>query len=318
MAVFLALAVVLPTALALPPNFQQALPKGHPGGRINGDDVRCWDLAQDTELPERCDHFLGSPKAQRVVDLNAYSARGFSQHGADGLLWAAFETLGATDKYYVEFGSQRGCITNTRWLRERCGWRGVLLDGRRENASIGLSKAVIGAHNAVEIFRSHGVPEAFDLLSVDIDDQDWHVWRALAAAYRPRVVVIEAVYNYPDDLVSPLVVEDAARASHFGDGFDCGGRQVATHSATARAMERLGAALNYTLVHAGLPDMYFVRNDALAAVAPRAFAHQGEDTLGLMRKPEYLVPLPADCLAKVHAMGFRGAAHLLQATKSKG
>ena len=64
MAAFLALAVVLPTALALPPNFQQAFPKGHPGGRINGDDVRCWDLAQDTELPERCDHFL-SPRRHR-------------------------------------------------------------------------------------------------------------------------------------------------------------------------------------------------------------------------------------------------------------
>ena len=40
------------------------------------------------------------------------------------------------------------------------------------------------------LLREHPIPEDFDLLSIDIDGNDYHVWGAVHA-YRPRLVLVE-------------------------------------------------------------------------------------------------------------------------------
>ncbi|KAL3903936.1 MAG: hypothetical protein SGPRY_011480, partial [Prymnesium sp.] len=94
---------------------------------------------------------------------------------------------------------QDGTERNTRYLEERHGWRGLLLDGGFANPAVNLHQVFIKPGNIRSIFTKHRVPSHFDLLSIDIDSYDLWVWRKLCAgrsAYRPRVVVIEFDRNF--------------------------------------------------------------------------------------------------------------------------
>ena len=42
----------------------------------------------------------------------------------DGIIQYIFDNLGVTDQYFVEFGTESGSETNTRYLREQKGWHG--------------------------------------------------------------------------------------------------------------------------------------------------------------------------------------------------
>ena len=75
----------------------------------------------------------------------------FSQFGEDGVIAHLFDTLGTTDKYYVEFGTQDGSETNTRLLREQNGWSGLLLDGGYQNTAINLQRAFITPSSIVSV-----------------------------------------------------------------------------------------------------------------------------------------------------------------------
>ena len=129
----------------------------------------------------------------------------YAQSGEDGVLEAIFALIGPTNRHYVEFGTQDGIQCNTRWLMKHRGWSGLLMDGSHENPSIGLAREFVTAGNVEELFRKYGVPAEFDLLSIDIDGNDYWVWRAIRS-YRPRVVVIE--YN------ASLPCEPAVTAGH--------------------------------------------------------------------------------------------------------
>ena len=83
-------------------------------------------------------YFLSSAEGMRIRScLNAafYSgtardASVFSQVGEDGIIQAAFQCMGTTSKYFVEFGVEDGSQCSTRLLRERHGWTGRWVSGR--------------------------------------------------------------------------------------------------------------------------------------------------------------------------------------------
>ena len=128
-----------------------------------------------------------------IGDLWPYERRNYSQHGEDGILDAIFQAVGTTNRYYVEFGVGDGSERNTRFLAERRGWRGLLMDGGYDDPSINLHREFITAENINDLFAKHGVPDEFDLLSIDLDGNDYWVWQRIDSRYRPRVVVAE--YN---------------------------------------------------------------------------------------------------------------------------
>ena len=55
-----------------------------------------------------------------------------------------------------------------------------------------VRQAFVDAENVNSLFAQYGVPKQFDLLSIDIDGNDYWVWKAIED-FTPRVVVIE--YN---------------------------------------------------------------------------------------------------------------------------
>lgn len=120
-----------------------------------------------------------------------FESRTYSQNGEDGVIARLFEVLGATNRFFVEFGTgPDGRERNTRLLEEQ-GWQGLLMDRSAAERNPGIRREFISAENINELFAKYGVPEEFDLLSIDVDGNDYWIWKALRDVYRPRVVVIE-------------------------------------------------------------------------------------------------------------------------------
>lgn len=129
----------------------------------------------------------------------------FSQQGEDGVIEKILDVIPEHDNWCVEFGAWDGIhLTNTRYLIESRGYSGVLVeanpqkyrdlqrnyDGRSHvhtmNQFVGFEKN----DNLDHLLSSTPIPQEFDLLSIDIDGNDYHVWSAMSK-YRPKVVVIE-------------------------------------------------------------------------------------------------------------------------------
>jgi len=209
------------------------------------------------------------PIATSAADRNLMHWRGktFSQVWADGVIWKLFNDIGTTNKYFVEFGTQDGSETNTRRLREECGWHGLLMDGGYENSSINLHAEFITRENIIDLFQKYQVPPVPDLVSLDIDGNEFHVLEAILqdSRWRPRVFIVEYVSFLP--LSMDMVIK--YNPSHRWDG-TCYG------SANARAYFNLARRYNYSLVLQMSPDLYFVRDSDLEASGLPAYEYTND------------------------------------------
>jgi hypothetical protein len=191
------------------------------------------------------------------IDLSNYEKQHYSQQGEDGVIQKILEVIGDDSKYYVEFGAMDGhYLSNTKYLRDYCNWKGLLLDSGHEDPSINLHRAHVTASNINELFAQYEVPYNLDVLSIDIDSNDFYVWKAIDNKYRPRLVVIE--YN-----ASHLPNEDKVvmhNPNHYWDGTNY-------YGASILAMYHLGRSKGYSLVYAenrGV-NLFFVRDDLIKA-----------------------------------------------------
>ncbi|WP_420422354.1 hypothetical protein [Simkania sp.] len=188
------------------------------------------------------------------IDLAQYEKSVFSQCGEDGVIEKIFQLIGTSSKYYVEFGAMDGhAYSNTKYLREFKGWAGLLMDCEYEDFSINLHKHLITAENINELFEMHNVPNDLDLLSIDVDGNDFYIWLALNEKYRPRLVVIEYNPNYipPIDCVIPYnPTHRWDRTRYFG--------------ASITAFYKIGLQKKYTLVYAGGGNLYFIPDELVS------------------------------------------------------
>ena len=139
--------------------------------------------------------------------LLEYGRDVYSQTGEDGIIERILEVVPHNDKWCVEFGAWDGLyVTNTRHLIESKGFSAVLIEAdtqkfgelqrnysQRDNVvTINRYVGFGEDDNLDQILRTPPVPEDFDFLSIDIDGNDFHVWKAMSK-YRPKLVVVE--YN---------------------------------------------------------------------------------------------------------------------------
>lgn len=221
-------------------------------------------LSECTQLPLRTKGGQLHPDGNR---LERWAAKGYSQFGADGLIHKLFADLQTTNKFYIEFGTQDGSECNSRRLREVCGWTGLLMDGGFENAMINQHMEWITRENIVSLFTKYNVPREPDLLSVDIDGNDFHVLEEILreGTYRPRVIIVETLFslNEHTDMVRVYNAKKAWDLSCY-------------ISASMLAYYRLARAHGYSIVGALAPDLYWVRDDVLHGKKRVPYTHTND------------------------------------------
>jgi hypothetical protein len=138
----------------------------------------------------------------------------YSQTGEDGIIAKILEVLPENDKWCVEFGAWDGLtITNTRNLIESQGYSAVLIEADRRKfqnlqknysqmdkvITIGQFVGFTEEDNLDHILSATPIPLDFDLLSIDIDGNDYYVWQSIVK-YRPKVIVIEFNPTIPTNI----------------------------------------------------------------------------------------------------------------------
>jgi len=207
---------------------------------------------------------MSSPSATQstvssLTNLRAFESQVHSQGGEDGVLQQIFSIVGTHNRYFVEFGAWDGrTLSNTAHLRLDHGWTGLLMDGDPERVSEVVCNEFVTAENVQALFEKHAVPRSFDLLSIDIDGNEYWVWKAIQD-WRPRVVVMEYNVFFGIDVSKTMPYD----ATHRWD-------KTMFHGASLAALYKLGREKGYTLVHTEsyAPNAFFV-DDALLPDALR-------------------------------------------------
>ena len=130
----------------------------------------------------------------------------YSQAGEDGIIEKILEVLPSNDRWCVEFGAWDGVyLTNTRHLILAKNYSAVLIEADRQRflelqgnyaqqgsrvIPINCFVGVGDDDNLDRILAGTPIPRDFDLLSIDIDGNDYHVWKQVVH-YQPKVVVVE-------------------------------------------------------------------------------------------------------------------------------
>ena len=196
--------------------------------------------------------------------LERYGFKVYSQNDEDGIIEEIFNRIGTTNKIFVEFGVQNGLECNSHYLLHK-GWSGLWLEGNEDfckeiavrfapvlkNGQLKVGNAFITKDNINFLIEKCGITGEIDLLSVDIDGNDWHVWKAINVV-QPRAVIIEYNAKFPPNYAWIMPYNE----KHIWDGSDCQG-------ASLKALELLGTELGYQLVGTNLNGVnaFFVKQE---------------------------------------------------------
>jgi len=206
------------------------------------------------------------------LSLACHHAQVYSQNGEDGMVAEIFGRIGTKTETFVEIGIETGQQNNTRLLLES-GWRGVWVDGNvaalataREvfadfvaAGKLMIVDAIVTVDNVDAVLEASGVTEQIDFLSLDIDQNTSHVWRALRR--RTRVAVVE----YNASLPASVALEVAYDPHQSWDGSNW-------YGASLKALELIGAAKGMSLVGCDL-------------LGVNAFFVTHEEAVGRFREP---------------------------------
>jgi hypothetical protein len=191
---------------------------------------------------------------EKLID---HAANVHSQFGEDGIVRKIFEKVGVASKVCVEFGAWDGFyLSNTANLWTN-GWKGILIesDASKYDALVKNVKSHDcrcvnarvtheGSDTLERILIREGLYGPVDLLSIDVDGDDYHIFSSLTEL-RPRVIICE--YN-PTIPVHLDLIPDP------GNYFGC----------SALSLVKLARSKGYQLVSMTESNCFFVREEHFA------------------------------------------------------
>ncbi|MER9829157.1 hypothetical protein NKJ51_12320 [Mesorhizobium sp. M0134] len=214
-------------------------------------------------------------QVEKIHELSDVEFKVFSQWGEDGIIEWLVHKNGPMPESFVEFGVEDYREANTRFLLTTRNWVGLIIDGSQENIRIAKSDAIswkhdltalasfVTAENINSLIESSGLSGDIGILSVDIDGNDYWLWKAITCV-NPQIVIVEYNSAFGDiHAVSVPYTPNFVRSqAHYSNLYWGASIEAFRHLADERGYSLLGSN------RAG-SNAFFVRNDCLPRFADR-------------------------------------------------
>lgn len=141
-------------------------------------------------------------KPRDLQTINEQEFKVFSQFGEDGIIQYLVNNIEIENPVFVEFGVEDFTESNCRFLLMNNNWQGLVMDASEENIqriqnsslywlhNLKAKKAFVNAENINDLIKNEGIYGDIGLLSIDIDSNDYWVWKSINVI-RPRIVICE-------------------------------------------------------------------------------------------------------------------------------
>jgi hypothetical protein len=209
---------------------------------------------------------------ERGIALNKNFTGGvlnvFTNADEDGILLNIFSKIGTTNNYFIDIGSNDCINSNCANLAFHHNWKGTFIDGNttflqrgkyiytkyfKENINkFSFVKTIVTTQNINAILSTIGCSKP-DLLCIDLDGNDYHIWDAINVVL-PRVVLVEVqVEKGNTEFIPPYSTEFELYEDNTPKG------------ASPLSMVQLANKKGYQLVdtNKGCYNLFFVREDCI-------------------------------------------------------
>jgi hypothetical protein len=223
--------------------------------------------ARQLSIRTEIDRLRSNERYKEPKSLIPFGGKIYSQNDEDGIIREIFNRIGTTNKVFVEFGIGNGLENNTLALLFE-DWQGLWIDASSDSITtirnhfsgiiksnkLTVVESFITQGNIDNLIASNVRPPEIDLLSVDIDGNDYHVLQAISCI-TPRVIVIE----YNAKFAPPVLFCMDYTETHMWRGDDCFG-------ASLKFLETNLDRMGYCLVGCNLTgaNAFFIRKELVA------------------------------------------------------
>jgi len=193
----------------------------------------------------------------------------FSQFGDDGIIQWLIQNLEISNKTFIEFGVEDFSESNTRFLMMNNNWSGFVMDGSTENMtnlrnqyyywkhSINSKAIFIDKNNINNLIKSQMFHEDLGLLHIDLDGNDYHIWKAINVI-KPLIVIVEynSVFGYTRPLSTVYNDKFLRTNAHYSN---------LLFGSSIKSLYDLAKEKGYSFIgcNSGGNNAYFVRNDKI-------------------------------------------------------
>ena len=213
---------------------------------------------------------LAKLNADTVNSIQEAEFRVFSQFGDDGIIQYLVSSLNIQQKRFIEFGVENYNESNTRFLLEGNNWEGLVLDGSQKHIDyirgtqnywrhqLTAQCCFVTAENINDIFIKAGFTGDIGLLHIDIDGNDYWVWKAIEVI-SPIIVAIEYNSAFGSERSITIPYDPKfARFKHHHSGLYAGASLPALcHLAMNKGYDFIGC-------NSAGNNAYFVRSDRMS------------------------------------------------------
>lgn len=221
---------------------------------------------------------LGKLHVERIKNIQTYHGvsdvefKVFSQWGQDGIIQYLINKIPMKNKVFVEFGVENYRESNTRFLMMNNNWSGLVIDGSQENIDfikseglywkydINAVKSFITKDNINELIKNNLPGHDVDLLSIDIDGNDYWVWDAIDCI-QPSIVICEynSVFGNEAKITIPYQEDFYRTKAHHSNLY---------FGASLKALISLADKKGYVFFGANSAgnDSFFIRKDHIQFV----------------------------------------------------
>jgi len=129
------------------------------------------------------------------------------------------------------------------------------MDGSNKRDSINLRKEFITKENVVELFQKYSVPEHINVLSVDIDFNDFYCLKEILKNYRCDILICEYNATHLADQDKIVIYDRTGGWDGYSNYF----------GASLLSLVKLGKKYNYSLVYCEKKGVncFLVHNDVI-------------------------------------------------------